>query len=113
MSYLERSTAGGIDAAAELLADDFDFEGPMMQARGKRRAPRWSVPTRADHAGAEMRKPWVGGDDVCAVYDFKVETPLGAGSIPMAGWTIVRDGRIASSRLLLDTAAMAPLMTPS
>ena len=37
----------------------------------------------------------------------------GAGSIPMAEWSVVRGGRLVSSRLLFDTAAMAALMPGS
>ena len=36
--------------------------------------------------------------------------PAGAGAIPMAEWSVIRDGKLVSSRLLFDTAAMAALM---
>ena len=42
------------------------------------------------------------------VYDFEIQTP--AGAIPMAEWSVIRDGKLVSSRLLFDTAAMAALM---
>jgi hypothetical protein len=45
-----------------------------------------------------------------AIYDFEVTTPAGDGSVTMAEWSVVRDGRIVSSRLLFDTAAFAALM---
>jgi hypothetical protein len=57
-----------------------------------------------------MIKQWVEGDEVCSLYDFKVQTPAGAGSITMAEWATVRDGKLASARLIFDTAAMAALM---
>jgi hypothetical protein len=63
--------------------------------------------------GCDIRRQWVDGDQVCSIYDFKIETPLGAGSIPMAEWSVVRDGQLVSSRLLFDTAAMAALMPAS
>jgi ketosteroid isomerase-like protein len=34
-TYLERFTQGNIDGAAELLADDFTFTGPILQSIGK------------------------------------------------------------------------------
>jgi hypothetical protein len=37
----------------------------------------------------------------------------GAGSIPMAEWNSFRDGKLASARLIFDTAAMAALMPGS
>jgi hypothetical protein len=36
--------------------------------------------------------------------------PAGVGAIPMAEWSVIRDGKLVSSRLLFDTAAMAALM---
>jgi hypothetical protein len=43
----------------------------------------------------------------------KIETPAGAGSIPMAEWNSFRDGKLASARVIFDTAAMAALMSGS
>ncbi|MDX6391054.1 MAG: hypothetical protein QOJ73_2117, partial [Streptosporangiaceae bacterium] len=51
--------------------------------------------------------------ELCSFYDFKIETPAGAGSIPMAEWNSFRDGKLASARLIFDTAAMAALMPGS
>lgn len=34
-TYLSRFTGGDIDGAAELLAEDFAFQGPMLQSSGK------------------------------------------------------------------------------
>ena len=47
---------------------------------------------------------------MCSFYDFKVETPAGAGVIPMAEWSEIKDGKLVSSRLIFDTADMAALM---
>ena len=100
-SYLERFTSGDVDGAAELLSEEFTFVGPILQANGK-------AEFLAGSAGLQ-----VDGDEVCSVYDFKIETPVGAGSIPMAEWSVVRDGKLVSSRLLFDTAAMTALMPAS
>ena len=47
---------------------------------------------------------------MCSIYDFEIETPAGTGAIPMAEWSMIRNGTLVSSRLLFDTAAMAALM---
>jgi hypothetical protein len=44
------------------------------------------------------------------IYDFEIETPAGAGSVLMAEWAVIRDGKVASSRLIFDTAAFMALM---
>jgi hypothetical protein len=53
---------------------------------------------------------WTEGSSVCSFYDFKVETTAGAGVIPMAEWSEIKDGKLVSSRLIFDTADMAALM---
>jgi hypothetical protein len=111
VSYLERFTSGDVNGAAELLADDFAFEGPMIQTTGKAEFLAGSSPLGSIMRGFEMRRQWIDGDEVCSVYDFKIETPLGAGSIPMAEWSVVRDGKIVSSHLVFDTAALTALVS--
>jgi hypothetical protein len=34
-AYLERFTGGDVEGAAELLADEFAFDGPILQAKDK------------------------------------------------------------------------------
>ena len=109
-SYLERFTAGDVDGAADLLADEFTFVGPVLQANGKAEFLAGAGWLGSIVRGCEMHRQWVDGDEVCSVYEFKVETPVGAGSIPMAEWSVVKGGKLVSSRLLFDTAAMTALM---
>jgi hypothetical protein len=109
-TYLARFSGGDIDGAAELLADEFSFDGPILQADSKAAFLAGSGGAASMARGYQMHQQWVDGDDVCSVYDFRLETPAGAGSIPMAEWSVIRDGKLVSSRLLFDTAAMAALM---
>ena len=107
------SPAGDADGAAELLADEFTFAGPILQANSKAEFLAGSAALGPIVRGCDIRRQWVDGDEVCSIYDFKVETPAGAGSIPMAEWSVVRGDKLVSSRLLFDTAAMAALMPAS
>ena len=109
-TYLERFTSGDVAGASELLAEDLRFEGPILQANSRDEFMAGSAMAAAMARGREIHRQWEDGDSVCSVYDFKVETPAAAGSIPMAEWSVIRDGRIVSSRLIFDTAAMAALM---
>jgi ketosteroid isomerase-like protein len=108
--YLERFTQGDIAGAGELLAEDFTFDGPILQSSGKGDFLSGSATAAGIARGCHIHRQWVDGDTVCSIYDFKVETPLGAGSIPMAEWSVVRGGRLVSSRLIFDTAALSALM---
>jgi SnoaL-like domain len=106
-TYLERFTGGDVEGAAELLADEFAFDGPILQAKDKAEFLAGSTAAAAMARGCMIHHQWVDGDDVCSVYDFEIETPAGAGAIPMAEWSVIRNGKLVSSRLLFDTAAMA------
>jgi ketosteroid isomerase-like protein len=109
-TYLERFTSGDMEGAAELLAEEFAFTGPILQAKSKAEFLAGSAGAAAMARGCTIHHQWVDGDDVCSVYDFEIETPAGPGAIPMAEWSLIRGGKLMSSRLLFDTAAMAALM---
>jgi hypothetical protein len=109
-SYLERFTSGDAEGAADLLAEDFTFVGPILHANSKAEFLAGSAGLGPIVRGYEMHRQWIEGDEVCSIYDFKIETPVGAGSIPMAEWSVVRGGKLVSSRLLFDTAVMTALM---
>jgi len=109
-AYLERFTSGDVEGAAEFLAEDFAFDGPILQAKGKAEFLAGSDTAASMARGCTFHHQWADGDDVCSVYDFEIETPAGSGAIPMAEWSVIRDGKLVSSRLLFDTAAMAALM---
>jgi hypothetical protein len=109
-TYLERFTSGDVDGAAEFLAAEFVFEGPILQAKDKAEFLAGSAAAASMARGCTFHHQWADGDDVCSIYDFEVETPAGAGAIPMAEWSVIRGGKLVSSRLLFDTAAMAALM---
>jgi ketosteroid isomerase-like protein len=111
--YLDRFTAGDLAGASELLADDFSFYGPMLQAEGRDAFLEGASGLGPMVRGNQMLRQWEDGEEVCSVYEFKVETPVGAGSIPMTEWARVRDGKLVSARLIFDTAQMAALMPAS
>jgi hypothetical protein len=109
-AYLDRFTSGDIVGAAELLDDEFSFYGPMLQSEGKAAFIDGASGLGPMVRGNRMIRQWVAGEDVGSIYEFEIETPAGAGSITMAEWATVRDGKLASSRLIFDTAAMSALM---
>jgi ketosteroid isomerase-like protein len=108
--YLDRFTAGDIAGAAELLTDDFSFDGPILQSEGKAAFLAGASGLGPIVRGNQMIRQWVEDDQVCSIYEFKIETPAGPGSITMTEWATVRDGKLASARLIFDTAEMAALM---
>ena len=80
-TYLQRFTSGGTAGAAELLTDDFRFHGPMLQSQGKAAFLESSAPLGLIMRGAEIHRQWEDGGELCSFYDFKIETPAGAGFV--------------------------------
>ena len=116
-TYLERLTAGDADGAFDMLAEEFTFDGPVVKARNKAEFLAQQAEDKAKFEATsaklgpivmrhDIQRQWVDGDEVCSFYDLRIETPAGAVSIPMANWTVVRGGKLVSSRLVFDTASM-------
>ncbi len=108
--YLSAFTSGDMEAAQSLIADDFSFAGPMLQVTGKEEFFAGASQLLPIMRGYRMLRQWEDGDEVCSIYEFKIETPAAAGAIVMTEWCKVREGRLASSRLVFDTAAFNKLM---
>ncbi len=48
-----------------------------------------------------------------SIYEFEVGPPATPGSVLMMEWNTLRDGKVASGRLVFDTAQFAALMPQS
>jgi ketosteroid isomerase-like protein len=111
IAYLELFTSGQRDKAFDLLADDFSFQGPLVQATSKAEFDA-GVPIELGMMarGVNIHQSFEKGDEVCLIYDFNLETPVASGSVLMCEWFQVRDGKVANSRLIFDTVAFGALM---
>lgn len=108
--YLNAFARGDSETAAGLIDDDFKFHGPLLQSEGKADFLEGAAKLGPIMRGAEMLRQFGDGDEVCSIYDFKIETPKGKGTVTMSEWSRVRNGKLVSSRLLFDTAAFMALM---
>ena len=109
-SFLTRFTSGDAAGAAELLEDSFVFHGPMVQTDNKAAFLEATAPLASMLQGFEMHRVWADGPEVCAIYDLHVATPAASGSVTVAEWSVVHDDKLASQRIVFDTAAFAALM---
>src|SRR6266700_6492706 len=48
----------------------------------------------------DIKKIFVEGNEACVIYDFVTDTPVGI--VPSVEWMNIRDGKIASIRLIYD-----------
>lgn len=108
--YLDAFTQGDLDAAYEYIAEDFVFQGPILASEGKQAFIEGSSGLAPMVRGHTLLRQFEDGDEVCSIYDFHMQTPVGAGAVTMTEWNVVRDERLLSARLVFDTAAFAALM---
>ena len=109
-AYLDAFTSGDLDTAMSLIDDDFVFEGPILQSKGKEAFVEGSTTAATLARGAKMLRQFEDGDDVVSIYEFELGAPAAPGSVLMMEWNTVRDHKLVSSRLVFDTAQFAALM---
>jgi len=111
--YLAAFYAGDFARAEAFVADDFHFKGPFVETLSKEAYFASAARLALIAKGHRMLHQWQDGDEICSVYDVDLETPAAKGSVIMSEWHTVRNGKLASSRLILDTAAFRALVAPA
>jgi len=110
VDFMEAFSSGNIDAALDLITDDFSFSGPILQAEGKEAFFEGAQMAAAIVKGFTIHRQVEHEDQVVSMYDFEVGAPAMPGKVSMTEWNTIRDGKLASSRLFFDTAAFNALM---
>jgi ketosteroid isomerase-like protein len=99
-------TGKDFDHARALLHDDLSFQGPIDTFDNADAYLQAIQRLSQIVTGADKRKVFADGDDVCVIYDLKT-APVP--SAPTAEWYRIRDGRIASIQVFFDARPFAPL----
>lgn len=100
VAYIEAFGQGDMATAAQYVAEDIVFQSPMTRITG-------SEPYLA--AVGEFARAVIGVDIVAAIGDAESAMVMydmrtgPFGTVPAADHFVVRDGRITSNRLVLDT----------
>lgn len=97
--YLDAVASKDLDTVQSLLASDVTFVGPVMNLQGATQVLESFRRIGAIHVRNDVKRIFVDGNEICAIYDFVSDT---VGSIPTIEWLHVQDGRIASIRLYYD-----------
>ena len=108
--YLKTLADGDLTRVRELLADEFTFKGPGMDAAVDKETFLSDFGGKYDFV-REVRvlRQVVEGDAVCTLYELDAETPAASVTFLMTEWNTVRDWQIASALLVFDTAVGARL----
>jgi hypothetical protein len=108
LAYVNACGRKDLDAVAQLLAPDLEFQAVFKSIRGvspfldalRQIGPIW---VRSD-----AKKAFTDGNEVCVMYDLVTDTP--AGPVPCIEWLRIEDGRIRWGRLFFDRLAFQPAM---
>lgn len=88
------------------LDDKLDFAGPIDRFDNADDYLQALTGLSQIVAGATTHHMFVDGDDVAVFYDLHTTTP--AGTMPVAEWYHVRDGKISAVRVYFDARPFTP-----
>lgn len=108
--YLTAFYSGDFHTARGLLADNFHFKGPFVEASDKEAYFSSAARLASVVKGHKLLRQWQEGNEVCSIYDVNLETPAGRGTVTMSEWHTAENDRLCSGRVILDTAAFRALM---
>lgn len=99
LAYLKATGEKQWDRLSTLLHPDLDFKMPGMHLN---KAEFISSVSKLEPVllRNDIKKVFVDGDEVCVIYDFVTDTPVGA--VPSVEWLKIRDERVRSIWLLFD-----------
>jgi ketosteroid isomerase-like protein len=104
--FFDAWTSKDYERARTLVHDDVSFEGPIDSFADADSYVGSLQQLGHIVTGADKRKVFVDGDDVCVIYDLKT-APVP--STLTCEWYRVRDGKVASVSVIFDARPFAPL----
>lgn len=108
--YLDAFYRGDFETARALLADDLSFNGPFVQVEGADQFIASADGLRRIVRGHRTLRQWRHGEEISTLYEMKIETPAGTGSVVVSEWNTVRGGEVVSATLVFDTAEFRKLV---
>lgn len=93
---------------ASLIAQNIEFEGPVMRLSGAEQYVAAVGPLLKFHKGMRMLKQFEDGDQVCSIYEMTLGTPAGGTlTLAFADWIRVAGGRLVEQKLYYDPREFA------
>jgi ketosteroid isomerase-like protein len=106
--FLHTFLSGDIENARSLVTDDFTFRAPLIEAvAGKETFFAGATEKSTLIRSFRILRQWEDADDVSTVYELDIVTPGGEARMMLHEWHTVRDGKLASTSMVFDTAARA------
>jgi ketosteroid isomerase-like protein len=103
-TYFDAWQARDFARLRSVLADDVDFAGPLARVRGAEDCLRGLQGMAQIMTGLEVRKVFRDGSDVLTWFDLSTSV---AGTVPVANWMHLEDGKITRIRVAFDARGIA------
>src|SRR5690242_20537719 len=107
-AFLQAFMSGDTARARAMASEDFTFRAPLHRGRGDKKAYFAGAEAKARFIhGFRILHQWARGDEVSTLYELDIRTPEGTAMLAMSEWHTVREGRVASTYMVFDSAAPA------
>ena len=103
-TYFDAWQARDFTRLRSVLADDVDFAGPLARVHGGDDCLRGLQGMAKIMTGLQVRKVFHDGPDVLTWFDLATSV---AGTVPVANWMHVQDGKITRIRVAFDARGIA------
>lgn len=109
--FLTAFYTGQRDEIRNSVVPDFTMEGPFAAAHNVDELIELSEPLFQVVRGVRFRQWVVEGDNASSLYDIHFESPAGSGWMTMGGWFSVAGERVASGRVVYDSATQDRILS--
>ena len=111
--YWDAMLAVDNDALRDIVTDDFVISGSLTRYEGKDAFIEGSKPVQKFVKGREVLSEFEKGDEIVSIYWMEIGAPANPGKVLVSQWSAIRDGKLASTRMIFDSTQMLALLPES
>ncbi len=100
IDYINTVGQKQFDKLDRFFTEDLEFTGPSSKTQGIEMFTKALKRLGTILLRNDIKRVFVDGDEVCIIYDFVTDTQVGA--VSTVEWIKLKDGKIASIRLIFD-----------
>ena len=101
-AYLYAFYRGDFATAKSFVAEAFRFTGPFTQSQSRDAFFASADGLASIVKGHRLAHQWSDRDEVCSVFEMKLETPMKKGAILVCEWHTLAERQLIAGRVMLD-----------
>ena len=111
-AYLDAFYSGNFSKAKDLVAEDFRFVGPFVQAQTRDAFFESAAGLVQIVRGHRLTHQWADRDEVCSIFEMRLETPVKKGEIAVCEWHTLAEGELIAGRVMLNAEEFRAFLPP-